>query len=79
MKAFVQVSSKTVDEEDAEDEIRDRFASAMRGLSDKFHSFALMQLANRARQDPFAKIKGMIGDMIFDVFQIEAFTALVCR
>jgi len=66
VKAFIQIRATTrvVDEEDMEDEVRDRLLSAIRKLSSKYHSFALMQLENRAKQDPFAKLKGMIGEMI---------------
>jgi hypothetical protein len=66
VKAFLQVSvkAKLVDEDDMEGQVRDRLVVAIRGLSNKYHSYALMQLANRARQDPFGKIKALIGDMI---------------
>merc|ERR550514_1638406 len=51
VKAFLQVSSKSkvVDEEDMEDEVRDRLVTVIQNLSNKYHSFALMQLTNRAK------------------------------
>merc|ERR1719506_2563114 len=47
-----------------EDEVRDRLVTVIQNLSNKYHSFALMQLTNRAKQDPFGKLKSMIGEMI---------------
>jgi chromosome segregation ATPase len=66
VKAFLQVSvkSRVVDEEDMEDQVRDRLVTVIQNLSNKYHSFALMQLTNRAKQDPFGKLKSMIGEMI---------------
>merc|ERR1719235_1584213 len=66
VKAFIQVSvkSRVVDEEDMEDQVRDRLVNVIQKLGAKYHSFALMQLENRAKQDPFGKLKSMIGEMI---------------
>merc|ERR1719265_950282 len=66
VKEFVQLSMKTrtVDEEDMESDQRDRLVSKLKGLSRTHHSFALSQLANMAMADPFAKIKGMINEMV---------------
>merc|ERR1719197_1481152 len=33
-------------------------------MASKYNSFALMQMANAAKADPFAKIKGLISQMI---------------
>merc|ERR1719487_2888660 len=66
VKAFIQTSSKSkqVEEDDMVAARRERLVAALKKMSLKFHSFALTQLAHRASQDPFAKIKGMISDMI---------------
>jgi len=66
VKAFLQVSTKArvVDEDDMEDETRDRLVHVIQKLGAKYHSFALMQLENRCKQDPFGKLKSMIGTMI---------------
>jgi len=64
--AFIQTSTKTkvVDEDDATSERRERLVATLKQMSKKFHSYAFMQLSNMAGADPFAKIKGMIGEMI---------------
>merc|ERR1719284_1456877 len=49
---------------DAEDDRRDHLVAALQKMSHKFNSFALAQLSSMAKQDPFAKIKGMINEMI---------------
>jgi len=68
VKAFLQttVRTKTVDEETEERENgrRDRLSGHLTKLGQKFNSFALTQLASMAKADPFAKIKGMIEEMI---------------
>merc|ERR550514_2332480 len=64
--AFLQTSTKTkvVDEDDAVSARRDRLVASLKKMSAKYNSFALMQLSNMAAADPFAKIKGMIEEMI---------------
>merc|ERR1719201_346136 len=47
-----------------ESEQRDRLVSMLKDLGRKHHSYALSQLANMAMADPFAKIKGMINEMV---------------
>merc|ERR1719487_362592 len=66
VKAFIQTSvkSRTVEEDETTAARRERLVASLKKMSLKFHSFALTQLAHRASQDPFAKIKGMISDMI---------------
>merc|ERR1719262_1279126 len=66
VKAFVQVSStkRVVDEDDRAVSRRTRLGKLLKGLSSKFGSYALMQLAHRAAADPFGKIKGLISEMI---------------
>ena len=66
VKVFLQTSSK-VKSLAQEEESADTRAQAVRvlsGLSKKFHSFALVELASRARSDPFGKVRGLIEDMI---------------
>merc|ERR1719335_1092051 len=43
---------------------RQRLADALKGMSKKFGSYALMELAGSAVSDPFVKIRGLIEDMI---------------
>jgi len=64
--AFLQTAIKTkvVGDDDATAERREQLVDALKQMSRKFHSFAFMQIANMANADPFAKIKGMIGEMI---------------
>jgi len=66
VKAFIQTSmkSKTVDEDDLASTKRDKLVGAFNQMSRKFHSYAFAQLAHMASVDPFAKIKGMISEMI---------------
>merc|ERR1719271_1223867 len=47
-----------------ESDARAQAVSVLSGLSKKFHSYALVELASRARSDPFGKIRGLIEDMI---------------
>jgi len=49
-----------IDEVDA----RTRVVLSLKKLSRKLNSFALVQLANHAKSDPFAKVKALIEDMI---------------
>jgi hypothetical protein len=66
VKVFLQTSTRmrTKDSEVAEDETRSRAVRVLEGLKKKFHSFRLVQLAARARSDPFGKIRGLVEDMI---------------
>lgn len=66
MKVFLQTSTRmrTKDSEVAEDETRSRAVRVLEGLKKKFHSFRLVQLAARARSDPFGKIRSLVEDMI---------------
>merc|ERR1719265_814447 len=43
---------------------RDQAVRVLSGLSRKFHSYALVELASSARSDPFGKIRGLIEGMI---------------
>merc|ERR1719181_348216 len=66
VKVFLQTSAKvkSLEEQDAESDARSQAVRVLSGLSKKFHSFALVELASRARSDPFGKIRGLIEDMI---------------
>jgi len=65
-------SRKSLDEDqddseapvDASQPARQHLVEALKGLSKKFGSFALMELAGSATSDPFVKIRGLIEDMI---------------
>jgi chromosome segregation ATPase len=66
VKAFLQTSARVTSlaEEEASADTRAQAVSVLSGLSKKFHSYALVELASRARSDPFGKIRGLIEDMI---------------
>jgi predicted nucleic acid-binding Zn-ribbon protein len=66
-KRFKNVLDKYDDEADVEAPVqpaRQRLADTLKGMSKKFGSFALMELASAAVSDPFVKIRGLIEDMI---------------
>merc|ERR1719460_226687 len=75
--AFVEIKSRThrsssrvrynPDDDDESDEqaaAREKVVGIFKGLSQQRHSFVFAQLAEMAAADPFAKIKGLINDMI---------------
>merc|ERR1719160_2323463 len=75
--AFVEVRSRThrasskvrfnPDDDDESDEqaaAREKVVGIFKSLSQQRHSFVFAQLAEMAAADPFAKIKGLINDMI---------------
>merc|ERR550514_970305 len=63
--AFVQVAAgRPFMETNHKAAKRGRVSGLLRDLAKKFHSFALMEMASRAQLDPFAKIKGLIEDMV---------------
>ena len=66
VKAFIQTSvrARVVDEDDMASARRVRLVASLKKMSAKFHSFAFAQMAHMASADPFAKIKGMINEMI---------------
>merc|ERR1719310_2682200 len=66
VKAFLQTSSrvKSLAQEEESADSRAQAVRVLSGLSKKFHSFALVELASRARSDPFGKVRGLIEDMI---------------
>lgn len=49
---------------DDEVERRQKVVTLLRGLGHKFNSFGLLQAASSASADPFAKVRGMIQDML---------------
>merc|ERR1719191_1028961 len=71
VKAFVQIktrvhrrSANDMWDEDEMSDVREQVSGKLSKLGRKYHSFALMQLAEVAKADPFAKIKGLIEEMI---------------
>merc|ERR1719311_682440 len=72
VKAFVQMSTKSVkkwdmdsdDEDEKTADRREKVVGILKGLASKHHSFALTQMASMAMSDPFVKIRGLIEDMI---------------
>merc|ERR1719218_457683 len=66
VKVFLQTSSrvKSLAQEEESADTRAQAVRVLSGLSKKFHSFALVELASRARSDPFGKARGLIEDMI---------------
>jgi len=62
VKVLLQTSVKVESSESSD--IRARAVAVLSGLSKKYHSFGLVQLASRARSDPFGKIRGLIEDML---------------
>jgi len=68
---FVQIRSRVhrrsasdMWDSDQMSDVREQVAGKLSHLGHKFHSFALMQLAEVAKADPFAKVKGLIEEMI---------------
>merc|ERR1719161_947975 len=61
---FMSSDSEDDDDDDDEDDVCGKLVDKLRTLGRKFHSFSLSQVANRAKSDPFAKIKGLIEEMI---------------
>merc|ERR1719258_273114 len=47
-----------------ESDTRSKVVAKLKGLSARYNSFALMEMVNAAAADPFAKIKGLIENMI---------------
>merc|ERR1719181_370463 len=46
------------------DETRNELVRMLKKLGRKYNSFGLMQIANKAKSDPFVKIRGLVEDMI---------------
>jgi len=67
VKVFLQTSSRmtTTAKLSADSDARQYVVQLLDGLSQKFHSsFGLVQLAARAKSDPFGKIRGLVETMI---------------
>merc|ERR1719321_1185010 len=78
VKALIQVSvrrssrrslkdpfmSSDSEDDDDDDDVRTKLVDKLRKLGRKFNSFSLTQVANRAKSDPFVKIRGLIEEMI---------------
>ena len=62
VKVFLQTSTrvKSLAQEEESSDSRAQAVRVLSGLSKKFHSFALVELASRARSDPFGKVGGGI-------------------
>merc|ERR1740127_121001 len=54
----------TTNELEEDNVARKEVLSLLSSMSKKFHSFGLVQLAARAKSDPFGKIRGLIETMI---------------
>jgi len=54
------------------DDAKTRALRAIQQLGNRFHSTALVSLAYRAAADPFAKVRGMVEDMIAKLMQEAA-------
>merc|ERR1719440_2481054 len=63
VKVFLQTSTrvKSLADEEASADTRAQAVRVLSGLSKKFHSFALVELASRARSDPFGKVRSHRG------------------
>jgi len=66
VKVFLQVSTRRVRKSvlDAADGSRSQVVHMLRKMAKDSHSYALAQLAARARTDPFGKIRGLVEEMI---------------
>jgi chromosome segregation ATPase len=58
------MSSDADDDDDDDDDVRTKVVDKLRNLGRKFNSYSLTQVANRAKSDPFVKIRGLIEEMI---------------
>ena len=60
VKVLLQTSTrvKSLAQEEESSDSRAHAVRVLSGLSKKFHSFALVELASRARSDPFGKVGG---------------------
>jgi hypothetical protein len=61
--AFVQ-QSKGARDEDSTFAARDKVVSVLKKLGRQYKSFGLITIANSAKKDPFAKVRGLIESMI---------------
>merc|ERR1719443_2303979 len=66
VKVFLQTSSRTrlQSETDATMDARSQVVRILKTMAKKENSYALAQLAQQARSDPFGKIRGLIEEMI---------------
>jgi len=66
VSALLQTSTKvhSLAEDEASSDVRAQAINVLSGLAQKYHTFGLVQLASRARSDPFGKIRGLVEDMI---------------
>merc|ERR1719183_2240401 len=66
VKVFLQTSSRTRRQSETEESLdaRSQVVRILKKMAKKENSYALAQLASRARSDPFGKIRGLIEEMI---------------
>jgi chromosome segregation ATPase len=66
VKVFLQTSVRTQSKAhlDSVQQARDRAGLVLKALAKKVSSYALAQLAQRVKSDPFGKIRGLIEEMI---------------
>jgi len=71
VKVFLQTSTHTrVGEGDPA--LRKQAVKVLGGLAKRFHTFGLIELASRAKSDPFGKVRGLIEGMIAKLEQEAA-------
>merc|ERR1719443_1282776 len=66
VKVFLQTASRTELQSEADEALdaRSQVVRILKKLAKETNSYALAQLASRARRDPFGKIRGLIEEMI---------------
>jgi len=62
---FIQAEEKTVTvKASLKNDSRSKLVHLLKKMGRQYNSFGLMQIANKAKSDPFVKIRGLIEDMI---------------
>merc|ERR1719238_643321 len=61
------------DEDSEEDQrIREQVEAVLKKVGEKAHSYAMVEMVSAVAQDPFAKVKGLIEDMIAKLMESAA-------